>query len=149
MAKEVILMDKVKHLGEAGDIVTVKDGYARNFLMPRKLAAPVTEVTKRQLATLQRQREEAAKAALADAQALVSKLEGVSVTLPVKTKDGENLYGSIGAANIATALQEQGYAIERDQVDVSESIKALGVFDVTITLAANVQTTIKVWVVEE
>jgi len=149
MAKEVILMDTVKDLGVAGDVVTVKDGFARNFLLPRKLAAPVTEATRRQLAKLTREREAAARAVAAAAQALAGKLAGVSVTLAMKTSDGEHLYGSVGTADIASALKAQGFAIERDKIEVPGNIKELGVFDVKIRLADGVEATIKVWVVEE
>jgi large subunit ribosomal protein L9 len=149
MAKEVILMETVKDLGNEGDVVTVKDGYARNFLLPRKLAAPVTEATRRQLAKQQRVREAAAREAMAAAQVTVSKLAGVSVTLAMKTSDGEHLYGSVGAADIAAALKVQGFDIERDKIEVPENIKELGVFDVKIRLAAGAEATIKVWVVEE
>lgn len=149
MAKEVILMDTVKDVGIAGDVVTVKDGFARNYLFPRKLAAPVTEATRRQLAKLTRDREAQAREAQAQAQATVEKLAGISVTLAMKTTDGEHLYGSVGAADIASSLKAQGFAIERDKIEVPENIKELGVFDVKIRLAAGAETTIKVWVVEE
>jgi len=149
MAKEVILMDTVKDLGKEGQVVTVKDGYARNFLLPRKLAAPVTEGTRRQLVKLQRERAAAAAAAAAQAKAAAAKLAGVSVTLAVKTSDGEHLYGSVGAADIATALKAQGFDVGRDAITVPEPIKELGVFDVMVRLDAGAEAAIKVWVVEE
>lgn len=149
MAKEVILMDKVKDVGNAGDVVTVKDGFARNYLLPRKLAAPVTEATRRQLVKLTRDREAQAREAQAQVQAMVEKLAGISVTLAMKTTDGEHLYGSVGAADIAAALKVQGFAIERDKIEVPENIKELGVYDVKIRMAAEAEATIKVWVVEE
>lgn len=149
MATEVILMDTVKDLGKEGDILKVKDGYARNFLFPQKLAAPVTEGTRRQLVKLQRERAEAAAAAAAAAKEIADKLVGVSVTLTAKTSDGEHLYGSVGAADIAAALAEQGFDIPRDAIVLEEPIKALGVLDVTVRLDAGVEATIKVWIVEE
>ncbi len=149
MAKEVILMDAVKDLGKAGDIVTVKDGYARNYLLPRNLAAPVTAATRRQLAKLQRDRETDALEAAAAAATLAEKLSGMSVTLAMKTTDGEHLYGSVGAAEITAALKAQGVEVNRDQVQVAEPIRELGVFDINIRLDAGLEATIKVWVVEE
>ncbi len=149
MAIEVILMDTVKDLGAEGKVVKVKDGYARNFLFPRKLAAPVTEGTRRQLVKLQRDRAAAAVAVAAAAKAAAAKLAGVSVTLAVKTSDGVHLYGSVSAADIATALKAQGFEIGREAVEVPEPIKELGVFDVKIRLDAGAEATIKVWVVEE
>ncbi len=149
MAIEVILMDTVKDLGAEGKVVKVKDGYARNFLFPKKLAAPVTEGTRRQLVKLQRDRASAAVASAAAAKAAAAKLAGVSVTLAVKTSDGVHLYGSVGAADIATALKAQGFEIGREAVEVPEPIKELGVFDVKIRLNAGAEAAIKVWVVEE
>lgn len=149
MAKEVILMDVVKDLGKEGDVVTVKDGYARNYLFPGKLAAPVTDATRRQLVKLQRDRAVAAQAAAVQAQALAAKMAGVSVTLAMKTSDGEHLYGSVGTTEIAAALKTQGFDVARDAINVPEHIKELGVFEAVIRLGAGVETTIKVWVVEE
>jgi large subunit ribosomal protein L9 len=149
MAIEVILMDTVKDLGAEGKVVKVKDGYARNFLFPKKLAAPVTEGTRRQLMKLQRDRAAAAVAAAAAAKAAAAKLAGVSVTLAVKTSDGVHLYGSVSAADIAAALKAQGFEIGREAVEVPEPIKELGVFDVKIRLDAGAEAAIKVWVVEE
>lgn len=149
MAIEVILMDTVKELGKEGEVVKVKDGYARNFLFPKKLAAPVTQGTRRQLVKLQQERAEAAAKAAEAAKEMVAKLDGVSVTLAVKTSDGEHLYGSVGAPDIAEALAAQGVEVGRDAVLLPEPIKELGVLDVTIRLDAGVETAIKVWVVEE
>jgi large subunit ribosomal protein L9 len=149
MATEVILMDAVKDLGKEGEVVKVKDGYARNFLFPKNLAAPVTEGTRRQLAKLQQERAEAAAKATEVARQTAAKLDGVSVTLTVKTSDGEHLYGSVGAADIVDALAAQGIDVAREAVVLPEPIKELGVLDVTIRLDAGVEAAIKVWVVEE
>lgn len=149
MATEVILMDTVKDLGKEGEVVKVKDGYARNFLFPKKLAGPVTEVARRQLVKLQRERAAAAVEAAAAAKAAAAKLAGVSVTLAVKTSDGEHLYGSVGVSDIAAALKTQGHEIGREAIILEEPIKELGVVDVNIRLDAGAEATIKVWVVEE
>ncbi|HAS83058.1 MAG TPA: 50S ribosomal protein L9 [Verrucomicrobia bacterium] len=149
MAKEVILMETVKDLGSEGSVVTVKDGYARNYLFPRKLAAPVTAATRRLLVKLQRDRAAAAQEVLTKAQLLAAKMASVSVTLAMKTSEGGHLYGSVGPAEIATALQAQGFEIARDAVEVPEHIKELGVFEAKIHLGAGVDVTVKVWVVEE
>jgi len=149
MATEVILMDTVKDLGKEGAVVKVKDGYARNFLFPKKLAAPVTEGTRRQLVKLQRERAAAAAAAAAVAKSAAAKLAGISVTLAAKTSDGEHLYGSVGATDIAAVLKAQGFEIGREAILLEEPIKELGVVDVNIRLDAGAEAMIKVWVVEE
>ena len=149
MAMEVLLMKTVASLGTEGQVVRVADGYARNFLFPKKLAAPVTEATRRQLATRQRAREAAEREAAVQAQALAAKLAGVSVTLAVKTSDGEHLYGSISPADVAEALKPQGFDIDRQRIELPDHIRELGVFEAKIRLAAEQEATIKVWVVEE
>lgn len=149
MAKDVFLMQTVASLGKEGDVVKVADGYARNFLFPRKLAAPVTEATRRQLAKLQREREAARRESAAQATAAAAKLAGVSVTLAVKTSDGEHLYGSVSVSDIAAALKTQGFDVDRSMVEIKDPIKELGVFEVKVRLLAETEATIKVWVVEE
>ncbi len=149
MATEVFLMADVADLGVEGDVVTVADGYARNYLIPKQLGAPVTAATKRRLAKIQREREEARAAAIADAEALAKKLAGISVTIPVKTVEGEKLYGSVGEVEIAEALKVLGIEIDRHLIVLDEHIKELGVFDVAIKLQPEVEATVKVWIVEE
>ncbi len=149
MALEVILMADIDSLGVAGDVVSVADGYARNFLLPRDLAAPVTEATRRRLAKLQAEREKAQAESLADAKALAKKVEAASCTIPVKVREGEQLYGSVTEADIVDALKGGGVVIDRHQVDLPAPIKQLGAFDVAIRLHPRVDATLKVWVVEE
>ncbi|MBT3193393.1 MAG: 50S ribosomal protein L9 [Verrucomicrobia bacterium] len=149
MATEVFLMADVADLGVEGDVVTVADGYARNYLIPKQLGAPVTDATRRRLAKIQREREVAREANLAEARKLATKLSGVSVTIPMKTIEGEKLYGSVSEVEIADALKTQGFEIERSAVELEEHIKELGVFEVTIKLQPEVSATIKVWIVEE
>ena len=149
MAKEVFLMADVADLGAEGDVVTVADGYARNYLLPKGLAAPVTEATRRQLAKIQRDRNAQEKAELEAAQQMVAKLNDVSCTITVKTADDEKLYGSVTAGDIADALKEQGLDIDRHSLILEAPIKELGVFDVGVKLHRDAEATIKIWVVEE
>jgi large subunit ribosomal protein L9 len=149
MAIKVMLMQTIPDLGTEGSVVRVADGYARNFLFPRRLAELVTPAASRRLEKLKREREEANKALAAEAAAMAKRLVGVSVTLPVKTSDGEHLYGSVTAVDIAAALAAQGFAIEKQPVDIAEPIKELGAYDVKINLAAGQEATIKAWIVEE
>jgi len=149
MATEIFLMADVADLGAEGDVVNVADGYARNYLIPKQLGAPVTDATKRKLAKIQREREIARVASIAEAKKMVGKLEGVSVTIAVKTSEGDKLYGSVGEQEIADALKEQGIKIDRNLIALESHIKELGVFDVKIKLQPEVEATIKVWIVEE
>ena len=103
MSTELLLLSDVEHLGKAGDVVKVADGYARNYLLPKDLAAPVSKQALRRLEKLRKEREEVARIQLAEAKEKASKLDNASVTLRAKTVDGTRLYGSIQAADIAAA----------------------------------------------
>jgi large subunit ribosomal protein L9 len=149
MATEVLLMSDVANLGREGDVVKVADGYARNYLLPKKLAAPVAEATRRKLAKIRQQREANREAELASARELAAKLQGVSVTIAVKTGTEDKLFGSVSAASITDAVTAQGIELPKHAIQLEHPIKELGVFDVKAKLHAEVEATIKVWVVEE
>ncbi len=149
MSVEVLLMAKVKDLGVEGDVVKVANGYARNYLFPKKLAAPVTAATKRKLAKVVADREERQKQDLLAATEKATALANLSVTIPVKVAEGEKLYGSIGVAEIVEAVEKQGVEIDKGTVDLEEPLKELGVYDIKIKLHPEIETTVKIWVVEE
>lgn len=149
MAIEVLLMHTMPHLGEEGQVVRVAPGYARNYLIPKGLAEPVTEAARRRLEKLLKEREAERKATLAAAKAKGATLRNASVTIRARTSDGEALYGSIGAAAIAESVSELGTAVERSMVQLEEPIKELGAYDVDIKLHPDVTVTVKVWIVQE
>lgn len=149
MAVELILMADVADVGAEGDVVTVANGYARNYLLPKKLAAPVTDATRRRLAKLRVEREAEQVSLLAAARERAKSFARVSCTIPVKTAEGEKLYGSVTASDIAEALKAQGVTIDRHELIMENPIKDLGVFKVGIRLHPEVEATVKVWVVEE
>jgi large subunit ribosomal protein L9 len=149
MATEVLLMADVANLGHEGDVVKVADGYARNFLLPKKLAAPVTEATRRKLSKIRLERDAKHAADLASARDLAAKTQGLSVTIRAKTGSEEKLFGSVSAANILEAVAAQGIQLPKHAIELEHPIKELGVFEVKAKLHPEVEATIKVWVVEE
>ena len=149
MSTEVVLMADVKGLGSQGEVVRVAEGYARNFLLPRNLAAPVTEATRRRLEKVRKVREEQDAKELDTAQNLAKSIEQISCTIPVKSGEGGKLFGSVTAADIVSALKVHGIEIDKRQVDLPEPLRELGVFNIPIQLLSKVQATLKVWVVEE
>ena len=149
MALEVLLMTNVADLGSEGDVVTVADGYARNYLLPKKLAAPVTEATRRRLAKIQEERDADLKAQLESARARAAQLEKASCTITVKVGEDEKMYGSVGVSDIVSAFQEQGVELDKNTMVLAKPIKELGVFDVSIQLHPDIEASVKVWVVEE
>ena len=149
MATEVLLITDVKDLGVEGDVVTVADGFARNYLLPQKLAAPVTEETRRKLAKTKVEREKKREAARATAAVKAAELAKVSVTITVKTGGEDKMYGSVSAVDIVKALAQQGVELDKQALELDKPIKELGVFDVKVNLHPDVAATVKVWVVEE
>lgn len=146
---EIILREDVAHLGKAGEVVAVKDGYARNYLLPRGLAYPATAGNKRRI-EVERQRHDARMATQrGDAEQLAQQLAAVSLTFTVKTGEGEKLFGSITAQDIAQQLKEQGFALDKRRVALEEPIKMIGIYKVPLRLDAGVQAEIRVWVVKE
>jgi large subunit ribosomal protein L9 len=144
---KIILMSDVKPLGTTGTVVEVADGYARNFLLPRGLAA---EASKGSLALLEQQRRAKARRdaeAVANAEALGKQLEGLSLTVPVKAGGNGRLFGAVTNGNVADAIHAAvGVEVDRHKIDVPENIKSLGSYPVEIRLAKNIvaKTTVKV-----
>lgn len=150
MSTEIFLISNVPGLGNEGDIVKVADGYARNYLLPRNMAEPVTEGARRRLAKIQTEREKVRKETLADAKKLGAKLKDASITIRAKTSEAENLYGSVNAAQILAALKEQGFtSLEEPMILLASHIKTLGTFDVPVKVHTDVTETVKVWVVAD
>ena len=149
MTLEVLLMAEVADLGSEGDVVTVADGYARNYLLPKKLAAPVTEATRRRLVKIQADRDADLKAQLESARTRAAQLEKASCTITVKTGEDDKMYGSVGVSDIVSAFQEQGVELDKNALVLEKPIKELGVFDVRVQLHPDVDASVKVWVVEE
>ncbi|MEI7879882.1 MAG: 50S ribosomal protein L9 [bacterium] len=149
MSIEMILMQDVKDLGTAGQVVKVSEGYARNFLVPNKMAALVTEGNRRQLAKLQVQREIVRKATREKALDMAAAIQKGSYTIPVKVGEGDKLFGSVTSGDILKLLAAQGFELDKHAVELEQPIKELGAYDVTVKVGVDVETLIKVWVVQE
>ena len=147
---EVILLDKVKNLGELGQKVNVKPGYGRNFLIPSGRALPATEAN---LAEFEKRRaalEKAAAEKLVAAQSRKASLDGFAVTITHKAGDEGKLFGSVGTVDIAEALTQAGKSVDKAEVRLSEGVfRAVGEYDVVLHLHSDVEATIKVIVKAE
>ena len=146
---KVILRQDLENLGATGDMVTVKPGYARNYLFPRGLAFEATDANVRQLDEDRKRGEQKAKRDFLEARRRSSQLEGVSLTFHANAGEEGKLFGSITSADIAERLNEQGldYQIDRRWID-HDPIKALGVYSVPVKLHTDVRPEIKVWVIK-
>lgn len=146
---DIILLDSVHKLGDRGQTVKVKPGYARNYLFPRKLALPATEGNKRvfqdSLRVLAKRDIETAQAARDRA----AKLGELSVSLIVQVGDEDKMYGSVTSLDIVRKLKEQGHEIDRNEVMLAEPIKALGVYTIDLRLHRDVSVPVNVQVVKE
>ena len=146
---ELLLRQNIEHLGRIGDVVEVKPGYARNYLLPNDYAVAVTKSNIAEIET-------ARAAALAEEQGrvqgyrdLATQLAETSVTIESKANEEGHLFGSVTSAAIAGSLREKGLAIEERQIRLAQPIKEIGVFDVAVHLHTDVEATVKVWVVQQ
>jgi len=146
---EVVLKKDYGKLGKAQDIVTVKDGYARNFLIPQGVAVVATEGNKKLVADARRAIEKLEEKLAMDARQLLAKIEQTPCTIAVKVGEEEQVYGSVSANDIAKFLEKEGFSVEKRQVMLEEPIKQLGVYTVDINLYKGVDAKLKVWVVKE
>lgn len=149
MSRELILMADVEGLGIEGTQVKVSDGYARNYLFPRKLAVPVSHAALKRLDKNRLARELRQQEDRESAQALVASLEKVSCTITVKVGDNDKLFGSVTVADIADNLKAQGLELDKRKIHLTEPIRELGVYSVKVKLHPEVDATLKVWVVGE
>ncbi len=146
---KVILIEDTSNLGTQGEIVEVKEGYARNFLFPKKLARPATKenllfveaLKKKKVVKLEREKKEA--------EALKERLSSISCTIPVKAGPDDKLYGSVTSEIIASTFELEGINIDKKRIILDEPIKTLGVYNVLIKLPQEVEVKAKVWVVRE
>jgi large subunit ribosomal protein L9 len=146
---QVILRERLDNLGNTGEIVSVKPGYARNYLIPKGFAYEATDSNVRRIERERVRVEKRATEALNEARARAATIEGASVTFHARAAEEGKLFGSISSADIAEKLVEQGIEIDRKQITLDEPIKALGVFSVPVRLHADVRPELKVWVIKE
>jgi large subunit ribosomal protein L9 len=146
---ELLLKQSVEHLGRIGDVVKVKPGYARNYLLPRGLAVMVTKAN---VAEIERARAQALveeQQRVASMKELGNKLSEASVTIEGRANAEGHLFGSVTATQIAASLREKGIAVDDKQVRLQAPLKEIGVYDVPVQLHPTVEATVKVWVVQQ
>lgn len=145
----VILRNRIPNLGEAGEVVKVKPGYGRNFLIPQGHAFEASDANKRRIERDQADVVAREAEVLETARAAAGKLDGLSLTFNMRAGQEGRLFGSITSADIAAKLAEQNIEIDRRQIELEEPIKALGVFTVPVRLHSQVHPELKVWVIQE
>jgi len=146
---EIILRADVQHLGKIGEIVKVKDGYARNYLLPKGLAYPATEANKKKIAYEGERLSRQLAAEKSTAETEAAKLADVQLTFAVKVGEEQKLYGSITASDIQRKLEELGIHVDKRKIDLHEPIRELGDFQVGIKIHPEVRPEVRVTVVKE
>lgn len=146
---KVILTEDVPRVGHQGDVVSVKPGYGRNFLIPTGKALPVTSGNLAQLKVKMRFEETRAMKDRRAAEELAGRLNTVSCTVRVQADESDKLYGAVHERDIAAALEDQGFSVDPHTIALDEPIKLLGVYPVQIRLYSDVRAEIKVWVIRE
>lgn len=146
---KLILREDVEKLGDAGEIVEVKPGYGRNYLIPQGKAEIATPGALKQLELIKEKAERRAELTVEAAQELAERLETTSVTIPVTVGEDEKIHGTITNQDVADALAERDIEIDRRKISLDQDVKTLGEYTATINLLSEIKPQIKVWVVKE
>jgi large subunit ribosomal protein L9 len=146
---KVILRRDVEKLGAMGEVVTVKNGYGRNYLIPREFAYVATPGAMKALVIEKKQYVKKLAQEKTAAEMLASSISELQISIPMKVGEEGRLYGSVTAQMISDEMALRGYSIDKRNVTIDESIKSLGVFDVKVKLHPEVTTTLKIWVINQ
>lgn len=146
---KLILKEDVDKLGDSGDIVSVKPGYGRNYLIPQGKAIMATEGALKQLESIKESAERRAELTIESAKEMAERLETTSVTIPVSVGEDDRIHGTVTNQDVADALAERDIDIDRRKIELNEDIKTLGEYTATINLVGDLKQDIKVWVVKE
>ncbi len=146
---KVILRKDLEKLGKVGAVVEVKDGYARNYLIPRDLVFPASKGNMRALEEEQKQSARRGEKEKKHSEVVAQEMEKVSITIQMKVGEDEKLFGAVTSQMIADALAEKQITLDKRSIDLEEPIKSLGIYDVPVKLSQGVAAKIKVWVVRE
>lgn len=145
---KLILREDVEKLGSAGEVVDVKDGYGRNYLIPYGKARIATEGALKEIEERKRQAERKAEMTVENAKELANDLESMSITIPVKTGEEGKIFGTVTNQDIADALEERGINIDRRKISIDQDVNELGEYTATVDLLGEIKPTIKIWVVK-
>lgn len=145
----IVLRENVEKVGRRGEVVKVADGFARNFLLPKKLALEATDANLKRIEQERKVREVHEAKEKQEFQALASRLSQLSLTAVRKVGENEALYGSVTNSDVGELLEKEGFSVDKRKILLDEPIKALGIYEVPVKLHPEVTATVKVWVVKE
>jgi large subunit ribosomal protein L9 len=145
---EIILLEDIETLGKAGSVVNVREGYARNFLLPKNKAIPATEANRKHLETILKQRTARSDKKKTEAQTLTAALENLDLKIPLRIGKEGKAFGAVTAAEITKLIQEQGIELDKHQLQLDSPLKEPGVYSIPVSLHPEVETKIKLTVEE-
>lgn len=146
---DILLLEAIKGLGSEGDTVSVRAGYARNFLFPSKLAIPVNQGNRKQIESLKIAKEKRIAEELEASKSLAEKVGQISISIAVKTGDNGKMFGSVTSADILTRLEEESIQLEKKQLNVVQPIKDLGSHKIQVKLSSEIEATFNLEIVSE
>ena len=146
---EIILSKDVQKLGKAGDVVKVKEGFARNYLFPRREAYPATPANIKRVERLKEQKVQVEQQAKQQAQELAEKLSKVSLSISAEVNDLEKLYGSVTDVDIARALEAEGFTVDKKNIILEHPIQELGIYEINVKLHPDVTAKCRLWVTKK
>lgn len=146
---KIILREDIDTLGQAGETVDVKDGFARNYLIPKKLAYPATRSFSKVYEEEKKLKASRDARMNAQAEELAGKLGNLSLEASVKVGEEDKVFGAVTAADIAELLKEKGYQVDKRDILLEEPLKALGIYNVPVKVATDIKAEVKVWVIKE
>jgi large subunit ribosomal protein L9 len=146
---KILLVRDIDNLGKEGEVVEVKDGYARNYLIPRGLALKATKNNFKKLEEIKKKKAQLMDKEKREIMVLKDKLESISLTITAEVKDGDEIYGSVGEAQILKALRNEGIELNKGKIVLEESIKRLGVYNLKVDLYPQIEANLRVWVVKK
>tara|TARA_A100001037_G_scaffold82982_1_gene74983 strand:- start:4711 stop:5157 length:447 start_codon:yes stop_codon:yes gene_type:complete len=146
---QVIIKKKIEKLGDVGDIITVKDGYARNYLLPRGLVVKATPGNLKEVELIKSQIHKKNEKKINDQKELAKKLSNLKINIPVKVGEDNQIFGSVTSTNIIEFLIEKGFEVNKKSIKLDEPIKSLGIHNVILKLDEGIESNIKVYVIKE
>ncbi len=144
----ILLLEDIEHLGKAGDCKSVAEGYARNYLLPQKLAVIESPAAQQAVEARRKLKERGAAKVLSDAEELAQKISAVSLTIVKQVGEEDKLFGSVTTMDIAKALADEGITLDKKQIHLEEPIKALGIYTAQVKVHTEVKADLKIWVVK-
>ena len=146
---KIILREDVEKLGQSGEVVDVKDGYGRNYLIPQGKAVMATKGAIQELERLKKEAARQAEFTVKEAKELAKQLEVTSLTIPVTTGEEDKIHGTVTNADIAAALEERDILVDKKDISLDQDVKALGEYTATVNLVGDLNPQVKFWVVKD